>query len=1536
MSLDHIDDAYPLSPVQQGMLFHILANPASDQYVTTVTISVRGELDVDRLRRAWHQTFSHHDVLRAAFLWDGLEEPLQVIQSEVDLTWDIRDWRSRNQATQDDAMAAIIANQRHISMDLTTAPLSRFVLLHTDEQRWTLVWTVHHLLADGWSTPIILTDVMRAYDQPLILTEQPSLSYASFVAWLAARDRQSAQEYWGNHLGQAEANQLLLQKPTQLTTQERDTTPVPEVGVSLSTIQTEQINNFCKTSHLTLATLVHGAWALLLQQFSNTDRVLFGSTSAGRSAPLPGIEQAVGMYLNTLPVCIELAGEQILRDWLANLQQTLQSNASHDALPLAEIQKIVPRDEGQTLFESIVVIEGHSADVRFCSTDQTVELADIAYTTHSNYPLALLAFPGSVLTLTLVYDATRFIQTDIERLAGSLKRVLLAMPELGHMPLASWRTIAADPRESLQVSIGEQPVEQEFSLIHTWFESVCDAQPDSPAVNCAGTSLTYRQLDEQANQLAHMITATCQPMPAIIGLLETRSTDQVVAMLGILKAGAAYLPIDPEYPAERIEAVLSGSGVNRVITRRAYRTLAESAGATALFTEDARSYTPARKNVRTEKPDQLAYVIYTSGSTGASKGVCISHAQLLYSTAARVAFYGGQKPRFLLLSSIAFDSSVVGLYWTLCTGGYLVLPEPGQEKDLAVLSTLIESHQISHTLSLPSLYRLLLQYGNLKALQHLKTVIVAGEACNPLLAEQHFEQLPATELFNEYGPTEACVWSSVHQVSQADRQVVPIGRPIGTSQILVLNHQLGPSPIGVEGEIFIGGPGVATGYLNDPTLTAERFINHPLGSDDYPTLYKTGDLGYWLENGQLVFTGRKDRQLKIRGFRVEPGEIEASIERLPEIAQALVLARPLPNPNKTSGDRLQLVAYYRAEPTESASDVSDLTALIAQHLRTKLPEYMCPSAFVALNKFAYLPNGKLDLAGLPEPTRQLSVSQPQPGSNAKISDPSQADSWQLAAILGQLLGTNDIGIDDNFFALGGDSITAIQFVSIAREAGINISVSSLTQCATLSELAQSQKTLEKARQAATRTGPTPLTAIQAWFFEQAHPVPSWWNQGGGFHLVAPADVAMLSAAVLETVSQHPELGESFHQSSTGQWTALIPPEPPPHNLVTTLTLKANPASLTQALITLGQEFSLQSGWMIRILILTDTQGRATDLYWLAHHLVIDFISADFLAREFESNYVKRMSRVPRPQVKPNPGTSLSLREWAIEMQQTAELYRAQPAPEQLSESTSSMPNYEAASEGECTTLHSQLEASDTARLSAINPVYSTRTQELVLIALSTAWQQLSGMNHNRFDIESHGRDVLSAKYDTSETVGWLTSFFPFQFSLSGDLDSQIKTNKDSLRQARDDERHSLIRRYLSQGDLPRKSPPHAKASKTHSAALLFNMIPGAVSAGQSEGAHFWQPAEFPETILRAPLNKRPHPIELNVITGKKGLEFVWRFSETQFEPAQIEQLDRNTKATLIEIIEHCEALTSTVYTPADFPDIQIDQDDLDNLLAGLD
>lgn len=1037
--MKNVADVYPLTPTQAGILYHTLQAPQDEIYFQQIGCRLRGSLDVDNFKSAWDEIVKRHAALRTIFLWEGVDQPLQVVREKVKIPWEVFDWRKVSIEDQSEQLAALSLSERKRGFDLTRAPILRMILIRLADERYYFIWNFHHLLTDGWSTHLVLYEAFSIYDALQageIHSPTAVRPFRDYIDWLDRQDTAVAERYWEKRLAGFEApTPVRVDRPVR-----GDKIRHGEISIEMSTEISGSLQTLGKQHRLTLNTLIQGAWSILLSRYSGEDDVVFGTTLSGRPAELRGVETMIGMFINTLPVRVEVDDNVQLVSWLEKLQMQLLELRQYEYSSLARVQRISEVDPGQPLFDSLVVFENYPVS---SSNWQSLYIEDIHYREQSNYPLALLVLPGDQIRLLGIYDKSRFDEGTVHRMLGHLRTILSSMitdPDrnLGSLPLLG-------PDEYRRVVVEWNDTAIAFSpviWVHEQITSIARQYPARTAIAAHDGDLTYAELDERANRLANRLVIEGARPGAPIGLFVERSKTMLVGILGILKAGCAYVPIDPAYPGERVAFILNDIQTRWVVTQPDLVSQLTLSEIKSIVLDDALLQSTTDTSTGPEidvAPSNPAYIIYTSGSTGEPKGVIITHDNLFFSNAARRSYYENKVGGYLLLSSIAFDSSVAGIFWTLTDGGTLVLPAPGEERDIDKLAASISTRRVTHTLMLPSLYKLMLDNVRAGSLDTLRTVIVAGEACPAELSAQHATQLPSAELYNEYGPTEATVWTTVHRLSiDENREVAPIGRPIANARVFVLDKKCRPAPIGVPGELVIGGPMVSPGYWQRPKLTLERFSDNLFGEG---RAYWTGDLVRRLPDGSLEFLGRIDDQIKIRGYRVELGEIENALRQCAHVKDALVSYR--------NG---RIAAYVIAESSDIPTD--EIGNAVHKELAGRLPEYMLPAAWVWLDAFPLTPNGKVDRKNLPEPDMIPS------NSEVGYIAPQTETEEKVHALWSEILGLKNIGVRDDFFTLGGHSLLIIQLVSsLRRTFGLSIPLSAVMDTRTIAGQAERIDTL---------------------------------------------------------------------------------------------------------------------------------------------------------------------------------------------------------------------------------------------------------------------------------------------------------------------------------------------------------------------------------------------------------------------------------------------------------------------------------------------
>ena len=1018
----NLDDLYPLSPMQQGLLFHALDVPGTGLYINQLRVDLDG-LDASRFIAAWQRVVARHAALRTGFLMTEGGVPLQFVLRKAELPVREHDWRERG---FDPAAADALAEaERAEGFDLAAPPLQRVALVRLGERRYHLIWTCHHLIADGWSSARQIGEVLALYRGESLPAQAGQ--YRDYIAWLQTQDVGAGERFWRERLAGFEEPTLLAGALSQVAEE-----PAREVHSRLDADATRRLQQFAQAQRVTLNTLLQGAWLLLLRRYTGQTRPCFGATVAGRPAGLPTAKSLLGLFINTLPIVHPVEPEQGVGDWLRDLQALNLDAREFEHSPLHDIQRWAGKP-GQALFDSILVFENFPMDAVLAGGGDDLKVLNQKPLESTHFALALVASAGECLDVRYAYRADRLTASQVERVREHFERLLLALVDGAGRRLAELPMLAkAERTQLLQDWNATEAAFPDAVQLQTLLEQQAARQPEALALQFGAQRLSYRALHSRANRLARWLRRQGVGPDVLVGVAAERSVELMVALLAILKAGGAYVPMDPDYPRERLEHMLADSGVTLLLTQAHLRE--------ALLVSNARLFCLDSDWSEVEglddsdlptlgTPQNLAYLIYTSGSTGKPKGAGNSHQALINRLYWMQKQYGlTPADRVLQKTPFSFDVSVWEFFWPLLTGAALVVAEPGAHRDPLALRQVINAGEVSVLHFVPSMLQAFVASGELEQCLSLKQVMCSGEAL-PYELQQQFRQRHAAKLHNLYGPTEAAIDVSHWTCEEEnERHVVPIGRPIDNLKLYILDAWLEPVPQGVAGELYIGGVGLARGYHARPGLTAERFVADPFGEGG--RLYRTGDLARWREDGAIEYVGRIDHQVKIRGLRIELGEIEARLQAHPQVEEAVVVARDTPQGK-------QLVGYAVAGCDGD---------LLRQALAEQLPDYMVPARILVLEAMPLSPNGKLDRKALPEPEFGATPV----GYVAPRNDLER----ELAAIWAQVLQVERVGITDDFFALGGHSLLLTQVgMTLRNRLGVTLPLHRLFELNSIQALA---------------------------------------------------------------------------------------------------------------------------------------------------------------------------------------------------------------------------------------------------------------------------------------------------------------------------------------------------------------------------------------------------------------------------------------------------------------------------------------------------
>jgi amino acid adenylation domain-containing protein/non-ribosomal peptide synthase protein (TIGR01720 family) len=1025
-----VQDVYPLTPTQTGMVVHGLDDAAHGLYVEQITFEVDGAGDTRTQAAAWQHVVDRTPVLRTSVALHDVPVPLQLVHRTVSLPVTEHDWSGLPADRRATELERLLAEERARGIDLDRAPLMRLALVRLETGAVRVVWTFHHVLLDGWSVFHVLSDVLAAH-AALARGERPRLPerrpFADYAAWLAARDTGRAERHWRRVLAG-------LTAPTPLPYDRR---PAPGgtarsgtwLSQRLDTGTTRALQDFARRHRLTLSSLVQGAWALLLARWSGEREVCFGTTVSGRPADLPGADTITGLFITTLPARVTVDGSAPCGTWLRDLQDASAEDRRFDHMPLNELHALSEVPPGTALFDSLVVFENYPVgDATAGAHGLTLRELDAREAT--NYPLTVVVSPGDRLAVELGYDPRYFDAVTAGALARHLLHTLRALAgsdgtarldDLDVLPPADRARLLRGP---VRPDLGPVPPATLPALV----ETAVDRWPGAPALASPGRLLSFAETEEQANRLAHRLIARGAGPGTLVALLLPRSADMVLAQLAVAKSGAAFLPVDPAYPEERIALMLRDAAPALTLDGKEIADLLTAPG------DSAPGHRPTDTDrTRPLDPDDPAYVIYTSGSTGTPKGVVVTHRGLAAFSAAEAAHYQvAPGDRVLAFATPSFDASVLELCASLPHGARLVVPAPGPLLGTG-LADVLRTERVTHTL-LPPAALATLPPGTPGTLPDLKTLIVGAEACG---AELVARWAPHHRMVNSYGPTEATVVATWSAPLEPDGGAPPIGRPLPATGAYVLDARLRPVPDGVPGELWLSGPALARGYLGRPGLTAARFTADPFGPPG-TRMYRTGDLVRRDAHGELHYLGRTDHQLKLRGHRIEAGEVEATLVRHPAVLDAVVSVR------EDEPGLPRLVAHLLTAPGAQPPAGAELRALAAR----SLPGHMVPTAFVALDRFPLTENGKTDRSALPAPEPVVEQAR------AEYVAPRTPTQEVLADIWEETLRTA-VGAEDDYLALGGDSMRALLIASRANDAfGVTLTPRDVLVSRTVAALAE--------------------------------------------------------------------------------------------------------------------------------------------------------------------------------------------------------------------------------------------------------------------------------------------------------------------------------------------------------------------------------------------------------------------------------------------------------------------------------------------------
>jgi amino acid adenylation domain-containing protein/non-ribosomal peptide synthase protein (TIGR01720 family) len=1523
---------HPMSYAQERLWFLDQMEPGSAFYNIPMAMLVSARIDVPTLERAISEVINRHEALRTVFrLVDG--EPRQIVQPPYAIKAEMDDIRGPNgEAAEEDEVRRVITREASRSFNLAEGPLVRVHLIRVSEADYALLINVHHIVTDGWSMPIVTREMEELYeayahDRPYPLAELP-IQYPDYSAWqrefLTGDTLKQQVGYWHRHLEGAPTLELPTDRPRP---------PVMSYRGSIyrfvwPAALTERIRSVAVETGSSLNMVIMSGFYLMLHQYSGQDDLVVGTLLGNRNRA--ETEPLVGFFVNSAPIRARLREDMPFRELIRQVRTSVLDADAHQDLPFDKMldELKLERDPARNpLFQvmyfhhTFVKDVHHKEDSEWASAlniralfqETGVTLVDTDSTKFDLTFATLEVEGGGALANMCEYSSDLWDEATMARMMEHTRVLLERACTRIDAPLAEFSMVAPPERERLLAwGTSERAMDVQSTLLAR-LDAHVQAAPDVSAVEYGDARWSYGELRARADAVARRLAALGVRPGDRVGVATEASAGMVAAIAGVLAAGAAVVPLDPEYPADRLAFMVQDSGARFVLVA-ADRAEADFGGARTVVIgggeADGGSF--AAPAVR---PDDVAYVTYTSGSTGTPKAVLTTHGALVRTFVD--AEYADIRPgdRVMQAAGLSFDAAIFEVWGTLVNGATLV----GMERDAllspADFAAALRERGITVAFLTTQLFNR--HVGEVPGVfAGLRYVLFGGEQVDASAVRACLRGGRPERLVHMYGPTETAVFATAYTVDDVagDAHTVPIGGPVNATRLYVVDARGMLCGTGVPGELCVGGGRVATGYLQRPELTAERFVPDPFAGDGDARMYRTGDRVRWTEAGVLEFLGRLDGQVKVRGFRIEPGEVETALRTHPAVRDCVVIAR------EDGGER-RLVAYVVGDSVDGAE--------LRVHLKQRLPDYMVPSAFVPVDAIPLTPNGKLDRRKLPAPDAAAVVR------DGSYAAPRTEAEQVLAKLWAEVLRLERVGIHDNFFALGGDSILSIQIIARAGQAGVRVTPKQMFVHQTIAELAAvaTEAAPGQAEQGVV-SGEVPLTPVQRWFLEQDIPDRQWYNLVLLFEAPSRLDADLLRRASAALLTHHDALRMRYSHTADG-WSQHLAAPSDADGVVEAIDLSGMDADARDAAFTaeaerLQRSLDLEHGPLVR-LGLFEMGDAPQRLLVLVHHLVMDVVSWQFLLADLEAAY----RQLAAGESVALPAKTTSFKRWAERLAEyarsgaaraevgfwTSHAAGAAPLPTDRPEAGNT--------EGEADNVVAVLDAAETqALLVDVPPVYGTQVNDVLLAGLARAFSRWSG-GPLWLDVEGHGREELFEGVDVSRTAGWFTAIHPVLLPAPDEPGDALKSVKEALRAAPARGVGFGLLRYMGDDET------RAALAALPVPRVSFNYLGRMDGAASPEAGRLLVPAYGDAGDARSPDAPRTHLIAVDAAVVDGRLSVTWRYAPSALDRATVERLAEGYLDALRELVAHCRDPQAGGYTPSDFGLAGLDQEGLDALLSQI-
>ncbi|MCU9806792.1 amino acid adenylation domain-containing protein [Paraclostridium sp. AKS46] len=1493
----NMENIYNVSPLQEGMLLQNKYSSNDGSYTVQFKVNIEGNLDINKFKYAWNYVVSKWESLRTAYIWEDIKVPQQIVLKNSEVNIHQEDLVDLEDIEQQKHIEDYLIRDRRNGFDLSKPPI-RLYIGHLRENQYTFICSVFHTVMDGWSWPLVWNEILRVY----ICGEKSNndstsnvIPYSKYIQWMQNQNVDESEVYWKNRLED-------IDEPTSLPFNKVDLGMKSEnknysnKSLVLSKEYTSNLKNWAANNKVTMNTLLLGSWSLVLNQYSNSDKIMTGCVVSGRSAELHGVESMVGMFINTIPAIVDIKKDIDVVSWLQDVQKEQTVARQYEYTPLSKINRWSNISSGVGLFNSLYVFENYP-EVDKVSYNSEVNFDDYETVEQVQYPLTLVGLPGDELEIKFMYDEDLFTHRNIDNL---LKQVHTAIENITSSDELLVSSLSMVPKEQLNMfdSINELATSDENSkTIHGLFETIANQKGTNIAVEKEGEVITYSELEVKSNKLANYLRNRGVSDGSSVVVCIDRSIDMITGLLAVWKAGGMYVPVDAEYPQDRIDYIVNDTNCDMILTTANNKSKFINHCTTKVYVDSEASKIEQMnwENSPTNISDnnKPAYCIYTSGSTGKPKGTCITHRSVLRIVNNSNYLRINENDVILQAATVSFDAAIFEIWGALCNAAKLVLIDKDDLLDMDKLSSTIRSKNISVMFLTTALFNLLVQT-NVACLNNVRHVLVGGERVSLPHMNKALAFLGENRIIHVYGPTETTVFATYYPVSEIKENdnTVPIGLPLTNTTLHVLNESMIQVPVGVPGELYIGGTGLAVGYLNMTEMTEKHFIKHPKTGE---RLYKTGDIVKRNENGEIVFIGRRDNQVKVRGFRIELGEIQTKIKSISNVKDASVIVR-----EDKPGDK-KIVAYIVLNQEADSEEIRNI-------LKDMLPEYMIPSRFMFLDELPLTKNGKVDVKALPVPEQKLAVSRVEDSELSKV-EAALVEVWE------DVLGVKGISVEDNYFDLGGDSILGILIVSKAKNKGLVIVPKQLFKYPTIRELSKVVNSVESKAEQGTISGDVPLTPIQKWFFENEYMNKNHFNQSMILNVSEDIDYCKLKETLESILVHHDALRMNYSRSNDvyNQFNA------------TSCELDFNVVHLdgnckekimkqVEDVVNASQAaLDIKDGKLFRSIYFKTNCGYNM-LFITIHHLVIDGVSWRILVEDLNTAY----EQILEGNSIKLPLKTTSYKEWSEklskyvnsdDLQQQKAYWRSIENIEvnKLFKDNINFSN----NEGDVVSYSLELSKEDTQLLlKKVPSKFKTQINDILLTSLLLTMNKEFNESKIKINLEGHGREDIIDDVDTSRTVGWFTSIYPvvLETTESGEIVETLLQIKEEL--------SKIPNKGIGYGILKYLDSSFGNVNKNNEPQISFNYL-GQFDQGKSDEVFSFSDVLAPNEV--ASENERAHLIDVlgRVVEGK--LVISWMYSASM----GVDEIISNAVETQInylkEIINEAENTEAKHLSLNDFP-----------------